>query len=88
MELGYDTGMNAAREPWRDGDGRAGGREMQALCLDRALAAVELPEDDLLGAFLWKWFPGDSRGENFLVSEPHMRAVVGRHWRRERSATE
>ncbi len=26
MELGYDTGLNAARAPWRDGDGREGGR--------------------------------------------------------------
>ncbi|MCF3651556.1 glycoside hydrolase family 113 [Synoicihabitans lomoniglobus] len=80
MELGYDTGLNAAREPWRDGDGQPGGGMVQALCLDRALAAMEVP-DDLIGAFLWKWFPGNSRGENFLVSDPHMREVVARHWR-------
>ena len=80
MELGYDKGLNAAREPWRDGDGRQGGEALQALCLDRALTAIEQPGDDLLGAFLWKWFPGDSRGENFLVSDPHMREVVARHW--------
>ena len=80
MELGYDTGLNAAREPWRDGDRREGGIALQALCLDRALAAVDAPGDDLLGAFLWKWFPGDSRGETFLMSEPHMREVIARHW--------
>ena len=82
MELGYDRGLNAARQPWVDGDGQPGGDALQALCLDRALAAIEQP-DDLLGAFLWKWFPGDARGENFLVSEPHMRQVVARHWRGE-----
>lgn len=79
MELGYDRGRNAAREPWADGDGQPGGDAVQALCLDRALAAIDAP-DPLLGAFLWKWFPGDARGENFLVSEPHLRAVVARHW--------
>jgi len=81
MELGYDTGLNVAREPWREGDGARGGEELQARCLDHALAAVSVPGDDLVGAFLWKWFPGDSRGENFLISEPHMQAVVARHWR-------
>ncbi|WP_221031160.1 glycoside hydrolase family 113 [Actomonas aquatica] len=80
MELGYDTGLNVAREPWRDGDRRAGGASLQALCLDRALTAIEQPDDDLLGAFLWKWFPGDSRGETFLKSDPHMREVIARHW--------
>jgi hypothetical protein len=80
MDLGYDQGLNAAREPWVDGDGRPGGRALQARCLDRALAAVDAPGDDLVGAFLWKWFPGPAPGENYLVSEPHMREVVARHW--------
>lgn len=82
MELGYDLGMNAAREPWKDGDRRAGGETLQALCLDRALAAIG-EEDDLIGAFLWKWFPGPVRRETFLVSAPHMREVVARHWAEE-----
>jgi hypothetical protein len=80
MELGYDTGLNAARAPWEDGDGRPGGAALQALALDRALAAVERPHDDLVGAFLWKWFPGPAPYENFLKSDPHMRAVIARHW--------
>lgn len=80
MELGYDQGLNAAREPWIDGDRRPGGAALQARCLDRALAAVEVPGDSLVGAFLWKWFPGPAPGENYLVSEPHMREVVARHW--------
>ena len=79
MELGYDIGMNAAREPWKDGDRRPGGEVMQALCLDRALAAIG-EEDDLVGVFLWKWFAGPARRETFLVSDPHMREVVARHW--------
>ncbi|GAB5562492.1 MAG: hypothetical protein SynsKO_41390 [Synoicihabitans sp.] len=82
MELGYDVGMNAARKPWEDGDRKPGGEALQALCLDRALAAVE-EEDDLIGTFLWKWFPGPVRRETFLVSAPHMREVVARHWQKE-----
>lgn len=80
MELGYDTGLNAAREPWVDGDGQPGGAALQALCLDRALAAIGKPDDDLVGAFPWKWFPGSAPRENFKVSEPHLRTVVARHW--------
>ena len=79
MELGYDRSRRAAIEPWTNGHNEPGAEEVQTLCLDRALAAVEEP-DDLLGAFLWKWFPGNSRGEDFLVSTPAMREVVARHW--------
>ena len=88
MELGYDTGLNAARMPWADGDGRPGGIELQARCLDRALAAVEIPDDDLVGSFLWKWFPGPAPRENFLKSEPHMREVIARHWGTHAKTTE
>ncbi len=82
MELGYDVGMNSAREPWKDGDRREGGEELQAMLLDRALNAVE-EEDDLIGTFLWKWFAGPVRRETFMVSTPHMREVVARHWQEE-----
>ncbi|MDA8528959.1 hypothetical protein N9K67_09235, partial [Opitutaceae bacterium] len=82
MELGYDVGMNAAREPWEDGDRREGGEELQALLLDRALAAVK-EDDDLIGTFLWKWFAGPVRRETFMVSAPHMREVVAKHWAEE-----
>ena len=79
MELGYDVGMNAAREPWENGDRREGGEELQALLLDRALTAVG-EEDDLIGTFLWKWFAGPVQRETFMVSAPHIRKVVAKHW--------
>ncbi len=79
MELGYDHSLRAAIEPWKNGRSEPGAEALQTLCLDRALSAVGEP-DDLLGAFLWKWFPGESRGEDFLVSTPAMRAVVAKHW--------
>jgi hypothetical protein len=79
MELGYDRSLDAAREPWASGKNEPGSEAIQALCLDRALAAVEAP-DTLLGAFLWKWFPGQTHGEDFLVNTPSNRAVIARHW--------
>jgi len=80
MELGYDSSLRAAIEPWKNGQNEPGAEAVQALCLDRALAAVGEP-DELLGAFLWKWFPGESsRSDDFLVSKPSMRAVVSQHW--------
>lgn len=79
MEVGYDRSLTAAREPWADGRREPGAEAVQTLCLDRALAAVAR-DDHLLGAFLWKWFPGPVRRETFLVSTPAMREVVARHW--------
>jgi hypothetical protein len=85
MELGYDKSLRAAIEPWKNGHSEPGAEALQTLCLDRALLALEEP-DDLLGSFLWKWFPGNSRGEDFLVSTPAMREVVARHWQSTRSS--
>ena len=45
-----------------------------------ALDALE-GEEGVVGAFLWKWFPGESRGEDFLMSTPAMREVIGARWR-------
>jgi hypothetical protein len=80
-ELGYSRSPRAAVEPW---DGREGGgddaEETQRRCLDAALRALER-SDTVVGAFLWKWFPGQPhRHENFLMSAPAMRAVIARHW--------
>ena len=36
----------------------------------------------VVGAFLWKWFPGETQRGNFLMSEPAMREVIARNWRR------
>lgn len=92
-ELGYDITPTAAVRPWESGR-RHGPRRaaqpkpaederLQERCLSAALAAIA-GSDVVRGAFLWKWFPGgpeDSRGENFLMSTPAMRAVIARYWR-------
>jgi hypothetical protein len=82
-ELGYDSAPTAARQPWESGRGRGGpeGEATQRLCLEAALDALRGEQDAVVGAFLWKWFPGDSRGEDFLMSTPAMREVIGARWR-------
>lgn len=80
-EIGYNRSTRAARTPW-DYDQEAGPRalETQRRCLAAALRALAR-SDAVRGAFLWKWFPGEARGEDFLMSTPAMRAVIGGHWR-------
>jgi hypothetical protein len=79
-ELGYSRSEFAAVRPWEGREGGAHAEEVQRRCLAAALEAVE--RDDLVvGAFLWKWFAGPTRHENFLMSTPAMRAVITEHWK-------
>ena len=52
---------------------------MQRLLIDRALHAVA-NEPAVIGAFLWKWFPGDRVPRDFALQRPEVRAVIGRRW--------
>jgi len=85
-ELGYDLSLAAASRPW--GDGRASAAELglacalQERCLRVALEEIGRERAWLRGAFLWKWFVGDARHENFLMKTPQMRAVIARCWGR------
>jgi hypothetical protein len=81
-ELGYNRSFTAAVRPWeypQDPDPRA--EELQTRCLDAALRAIDRT-DGVVGAFLWKWFPGEVSRGNFLASTPAMRRVIARHWKR------
>lgn len=80
-ELGYNRSFDAAVRPWsyRTDDDPAAA-ELQERCLDAALAAVA-GSRSVVGAFLWKWFPGEIPRGNFTQSDPRMRAVIARHWR-------
>lgn len=78
-EVGYDRSLGAAHQPWRDGQNEPGSERLQQQCLDAALAALR-HDDHLIGAFIWKWFPGPVRRATFLASTPSMRAVIARHW--------
>ncbi len=85
-EMGYTISLEAASRPWADGHVRgaqhAAAEELQQRCLAAALAAIEPEQEWLRGAFLWKWFVGNSRGESFRMQSPAMRAVIEKAWRR------
>ncbi len=78
-ELGYNRSADAALQPWDYRSGGADAEEVQRRCLAAALDAVN-ESDSVVGAFLWKWFPGDQRGRNFILSTPTMREVISSHW--------
>ena len=80
-ELGYNRSLDAAVRPWayrQDADPRA--ETLQTRCLDVALRAVAKDGDAVVGAFLWKWFPGEVSRGNFLASTPAMRRVIAKNW--------
>lgn len=79
-ELGYNLSAKAPFEPW---DWEVGGPDadvLQERCMRAALAAIDR-EPAVVGAFLWKWFPGDRRPRDFEMSSPAMRSVISSHWR-------
>ncbi len=78
-ELGYNNSANAARQPW---DYRTGGPDaelVQQRCLKAALDAID-DSDTVVGAFLWKWFPGEPNRGNFLMYTPAMRQTIAAAW--------
>ena len=78
-ELGYNRSSAAARRPWEYRQGGDDAEEIQRRCLTAALRAIE-GSDTIVGAFLWKWFPGETPRGNFLKSSPAMREVIRTHW--------
>ena len=85
-ELGYDISLEAAQRPWVSGRVRGEEHEaaekLQSRCLAVALDEIGREPEWLRGAFLWKWFVGPTRHEDFLMKTDAMRAVIGRSWRR------
>lgn len=78
-ELGYNRSAAAARRPWEHSNGGRDSEEVQRRCLSAALEAVDRSQT-VVGVFLWKWFPGIARHENFLLSTPAMREVIHHAW--------
>jgi len=79
-ELGYNRSLEAAVRPWSyrtDADPAA--LDLQLRCLAAALDALERSEG-IVGAFLWKWFPGDEPRGNFRKSDPAVREIIARRW--------
>ncbi|MHC5023061.1 MAG: glycoside hydrolase family 113 [Planctomycetota bacterium] len=79
-ELGYNRATWAAARPWDHRSGGDGAEETQRRCMQVALEAID-DSDVVVGAFLWKWFPGERRWRgNFLMSTPSMREIIRGEW--------
>lgn len=79
-ELGYDCSPEAARTPWDPSSGdRVLGERVQELALDAAFRAMER-EPAVVGAFLWKWFPGEMAHGDFRMSEPRLQERIRDAW--------
>ena len=83
-ELGYNVSLDAARRPWEHATERGAelerARALQRRCLEVALEVLGRERSWLRGAFLWKWFVGETRSENFLVDTGRLRAVLREAW--------
>ena len=78
-ELGYNRSARAPYEPWDYEVGGPNADELQRRCMLAALEALQ-DEPSVVGAFLWKWFPGDARPRDFEMSSAAMRQVISRYW--------
>ncbi len=79
-ELGYARNPKAAHRPWEHRD-IPKGEGTQIACLRTAFKVIET-EEAIVGAFLWKWFPGQPEPRNFSMETPAMRALIERHYKR------
>lgn len=79
-ELGYNLSAKAPYEPWDWEVGGPNAEILQERSMRAALGAIAR-ERAVVGAFLWKWFPGDRMPRDFAMASPAMRRVITEHWR-------
>jgi hypothetical protein len=79
-ELGYNRSHRAAHEPWEHHSDGDDAEALQLLCLERALETIDA-QTRLLGAYLWKWFPGSRMPRDFQMQQPAVRTTLERLWR-------
>ena len=77
-EAGYNNSPTAPYQPW-DWDDRGDAEELQIRCMIAALQAIAA-EPSVMGAFLWKWYPGDRVPRDFAMAAPNIRRVIRDHW--------
>jgi len=79
-ELGYNRSYEAPVQPWAYRTDGRGAEKIQQACLRTALEAIE-KEPDVLGAFLWKWFPEPHPvGRNFQLATPELIRTIRSVW--------
>lgn len=79
-ELGYDAHLEAPMKPWASGRRTSQGEAVQRASLRAAMRALDR-EPQVVGAFLWKWFPGEAQYGDFRMSTPANRAVIRSVWK-------
>ena len=83
-ELGYAVSEAAAERPWDDavvGDHQRGAA-LKLRAMQVALAEIA-NRPDIVGVFLWKWFPGErEHGDEFVLQYPAMKKVIADAWSR------
>lgn len=77
-ELGYPRSAKAALEPWSHEDDPKS-EALQTAALQTALNALD-GEPRVIGAFLWKWFPGERVPRDFALQRPAAKAVIESSW--------
>ena len=78
-ELGYNRSARAAVEPWKYQHGGDDAEAIQEACLRSAIRAIDR-EPLVVGAFLWKWFPGAQSPNDFNQGSERMRATIRERW--------
>ncbi len=79
-ELGYNEFDQTALRPWDDATGGPDAAGVQSRALETALRLVA-EDDRVVGAFLWKWFPGPWAPRNFSMQAPAVQTLIARYWR-------
>ncbi len=79
-ELGYNQAFRAPFAPWEYQVDGPEAEAIQAACLESALNAIER-EPTVVGAFLWKWFPGPGRSRDFSLETPGLQRLLRKVWK-------
>jgi hypothetical protein len=81
-EIGYNESARAAAEPWAFKTGGDHAAEIQARCIDVALA-LPAKHSFLAGMYWWKWFPEipNREEENYQMQSATIKALIAKHWR-------
>jgi len=81
-ELGYATSEATAERPWEDAQEGDAARAADLKLRATRIALDEIStHHDLIGVFLWKWFPGDrEHADEFVLQYPKMKRLIRDAW--------
>ena len=81
-EIGYNENARAAAEPWSFKTGGFRAAEIQARCIDVALA-LPAKHPFIAGMYWWKWYPEipHHEQENYRLQTGPIKALLAKHWK-------